>query len=429
MQRFWQSTYNVIFIPLLYLAYRIYALTNSKARDGLKGRKDIFDKLAKQAYPNISDERKKLPVVWLHCASVGEFEQARPIISEIKDKARIVVTFFSPSAYNLLSKYPHADLISYLPFDTKKNAIKMLDLIKPSILIFVKFDIWPNYVWQAGKLGIPIIIADATLHEKSRRLSPVIRSFMKSIHKYITVHCAISKPDAERLKLLCPENAKIEVMGDTRFDQVIARRNSVGNKLEGLLPRFNNPVIIAGSTYSEDEVVIIEAYKKVLSDWGKIQLIIVPHEPKKERLDEIENLLLKSDISGIRLSDLEKGKAHNGEVIIIDRVGVLAELYMLADITFIGGSFHGSVHNVMEPAIMGKPVIFGTTIHNSLEAYMLINIGSGIMVKGSDEMANEFIKLLNDVEFCKNLGKNAQKMIEDNAGATEKIVACINEYL
>lgn len=429
MAIFWRIMYNLLFIPLLYVAYKIYTIFNSKARDGMNGRKGLFQKLVTQMPIGLSDERRKLPVIWFHCASVGEFEQARPIISSLKDKARIYVTFFSPSAYNLLSKYPNADLVSYLPFDTKRNAKKMFDLIKPSMLVFVKFDIWPNYVWQAGKRNIPIILADATLHEKSKRLSPIIRSFMKSIHKHITLHCAISKLDAERLRLLCPENARVAVMGDTRFDQVIARRNSAEKKLEGLLPEFDNPVIIAGSTYTEDEAVIVDAYKRVLSNWGNAQLIIVPHEPESERLEEIEALLEKYNLSHLRLADLEKGVKHNGEIIIIDRVGVLAELYMLADITFIGGSFHGSVHNVMEPAIMGSPVLFGPTIHNSLEAFMLIDIGSGIMVKNSDEMVSELVELLNNREFREKLGKTAQLMIEENAGATEKIVASINDML
>ncbi len=428
MALFWKFIYNLILIPLLYVAYQIYAIFNAKAQDGLKGRKGLFNRLSEQV-PIGSEERRDLPVIWFHCASVGEFEQARPVIAKIKDRARIFATFFSPSAYNLLAKYPNADLVSYLPFDTKRNARKMFNLVKPSMLVFVKFDIWPNYVWQAGKRKIPVILADATLHGKSKRLSPIIRSFMKSIHKHITVHCAISESDAKRLRLLCPHGARIEVMGDTRFDQVIARKNSAGRKLEGLLPDFDDPVIIAGSTYTEDEAVIVEAYKKVLSDWGKAQLILVPHEPEPERLEEIEKLMTRSNIPHRRLADLEKGNVHNGEVIIIDRVGVLAELYMLADITFIGGSFHGSVHNVMEPAIMGSPVLFGPTIHNSLEAFMLMDVGSGIMVKNSDEMAFELIKLLDNTNLRERLGKTAQIMIEENAGATEKIVACIDELI
>jgi len=422
----WRIFYNTIFIPLLYLLYRIYALFNAKARDGINGRKGLFDKIESQIPFGLTDDRKKLPVIWFHCASVGEFEQARPIINAIKNKYRIAVTFFSPSGYNWASKYPHADLICYLPFDTPRNAKKMFDLINPIMLIFVKFDVWANFVWTAKERKIPILLVDATLHKESKRLSPLIRPFMKSVHKDIDLHCAISDADAERLRLLCEDIEKIKVTGDTRFDQVIARRNSVGKKLEGLLPKFDVPVIIAGSTYTEDEEVVISAYKKVLTDWGKAQLIVVPHEPEPERLKEIANRLSEDNLKYLFLADFEKGLPFTDQVIIIDRVGFLAELYMLGDIAFVGGSFHGSVHNVMEPAIMGKPVLFGPTIQNSLEAFMLMEHKAGIMVKNSEEMAKEIIRLLSDRELMLKAGQTAQAMIEENAGATEKIIKHIS---
>ncbi len=186
-------------------------------------------------------------------------------------------------------------------------------------------------------------------------------------------------------------------------------------------------MVIAGSTYTEDEIVVIEGYQRVLLNWGKVQLILVPHEPEPKRLDEIENRLSIANLPYVRLSDLKE--EFFNEIIIIDRVGVLAELYMLGDITFIGGSFHGSVHNVMEPAVMGKPVIFGPTIYNSLEAYMLMERGCGIMVHNADELANELIKLLDNKELRENLGKTALSLIEENSGATERIIRCINEFL
>ncbi|MGB9595802.1 MAG: 3-deoxy-D-manno-octulosonic acid transferase [Candidatus Poribacteria bacterium] len=422
----WRIFYNTVFIPILYILYRIYALFNAKARDGINGRKRLFDKIKGQIPFGLTDDRKTLPIIWFHCASVGEFEQARPIINAIKDKYRIAVTFFSPSGYNWASKYTYADLICYLPFDTPRNAQKMFDLINPVMLIFVKFDVWANFVWTAKKRKIPVILVDATLHKESKRLSPFIRSFMKAIHRDIDLHCAISDADAERLKLLCDNIEKIEVTGDTRFDQVIARRNSAGKKLEGLLPKFDIPVIIAGSTYAEDEVVVIEGYKKVLTNWGKAQLIIVPHEPEPERLKEIAEKLSDNGLPYIFLADLEKGSHFTDQVIIVDRVGFLAELYMLGDIAFVGGSFHGSIHNVMEPAIMGKPVLFGPTIQNSLEAFMLMDRKAGIIVKDSDEMSKELIGLLSDRELMFKVGRTAQTLIEENAGATERIIKHIS---
>ncbi|MBM3212039.1 hypothetical protein FJZ33_07460, partial [Candidatus Poribacteria bacterium] len=413
--------YNLIAVPLLYIAFHIYSLFNSKAKEGLKGRRDVFKKLHEQEISNKNDR----PLIWFHCASVGEFEQAKPIINALEGKFRIAVTFFSPSGYQSAAKYTKADIISYLPLDSARNASKMLRILRPAMLIFVKFDVWPNYVWTAARSGVPIILADATLHEKSKRLWPIARAFLKSVHKHISLHCAISELDMARLKHICPKNADIRVMGDTRFDQVIARRNLAGKKLESLLPKFHIPVIIAGSTYIEDEKVVIDAYQKIIVKWGNVQLILVPHEPEPERLLQIDNLMSENKLPHIFLSDIEKGSDPSGKAIIIDRVGFLAELYQLGDITFIGGSFHGSVHNVMEPAVMGSPVIFGPTIHNSLEAKMLQKIGSGIMVKNSKEMAEEMIKLLQNEKLRKQLGKLAQELMEKNAGATEKIVSNI----
>ena len=373
--------------------------------------------------------KSELPTIWFHCASVGEFEQARPIITALDGKARIAVSFFSPSGYNGAAKYPHADLICYLPFDTARNARRMFQLINPAMLIFMRFDIWANCVWTAAKLGVPVIVADASLHAKSKRLWPIARSFLKSVHKHIDLHCAISEADAERLRRICPEDARIQVMGDTRFDQVIVRRTSAGKKLEGLLPEFHLPVIIAGSTYIEDERVVIDAYEKALKKWGKVQLIIAPHDPEPENLAAIDALMSRRNLPFLLLSRVAEGAKLNGETIVVDRVGVLAELYMLGDVTFIGGSFHGSVHNVMEPAIMGKPVLFGPTIHNSLEAAMLQESGAGIMVRDGEELASKLIWLLSDDELVKKLGATAQSLIEENAGATEKIMSCIDELL
>ena len=278
-------------------------------------------------------------------------------------------------------------------------------------------------------MGVPVLVADASLRAESKRLWPIVRSFLRSVHRHIDLHCAISESDAERLRRICPDGTRIEVMGDTRFDQVIARRGSAGKKLEGLLPQFKLPVIIAGSTYIEDDQVVIDAYQKVLERWGKVQLIVVPHDPEPERLADIDNLMSQRNLPFILLSQMGNGGKLNDEAIVVDRVGVLAELYMLGDITFIGGSFHGSVHNVMEPAIMGKPVLFGPTIHNSLEAAMLQESNAGIMINDGEEMASELVRLLSNNMLLRELGAAAQALIEENAGATERIVSCVDEFL
>jgi len=424
----WRVFYNILAVPLFYLFSRIYALFNYKAREAIRGRRGMFGRLAEQI-PN-KNTSKDVRVIWFHCSSVGEFEQAKPIIAALKnslDDERIVVSFFSPSGYSAGLKYPHADVVCYLPFDTAGNTRRMFRLIRPSILIFMGYDAWPNHVWTAAKMRVPVILADALVHGGSKRLWPVVRSFLKSVHRHINIHCAISEADAQRLRRICPGDADIRVTGDTRFDQVIARRGSAGKKLEGLLPKFETLVIIAGSTYIEDEKVVLDAYREVLKKWGTAQLILVPHEPKPHRLAEIDALMTQREIPYRFLSEMTA--YQNGEAIVVDRVGVLAELYLLSDIAFIGGSFHARVHNVMEPAVMGKPVLFGPMIQNSLEAVMLMERGAGIMVRDSGEMASELIRLLNDGDLRESIGNAAQTMIEESAGATEKIVSCITKFL
>jgi 3-deoxy-D-manno-octulosonic-acid transferase len=418
----WRISYNIIVVPLFYLFARIYALFNSKARETLRGRKGMFDRIA--------ETDQSAPVIWFHCSSAGEFEQAKPIIAILKntmDGVRIVVSFFSPSGYSAGLKYDQADLVCYLPFDTTGNARRMFQLIRPSILIFMGYDVWPNHVWAAASRHVPVILADALVHEGSKRLWPIVRSFLKSVHKHINVHCAISESDAQRLRRICPRDANIQITGDTRFDQVIARRGFAGKKLEGLLPEFDKPVIIAGSTYIEDERVILDAYQNVLERWGAVQLILVPHEPKPHRLAEIDALMTQRNLPYGLLSEI--AAELNDDAIVVDRVGVLAELYMLSDIAFIGGSFHARVHNVMEPAAMGKPVLFGTMIQNSQEAMMLLERGAGIMVKDSEEMTTELIRLLSDENLRESIGNTARTMIEESAGATEKIVSYIDKFL
>ncbi|MBD3184064.1 hypothetical protein GF312_17400 [Candidatus Poribacteria bacterium] len=426
MEVFWRVVYNVVIMPFFIIAARFYSLFDAKARTGVKDRKGMFEQLSRDV-EKLHQNGK--PVIWFHCSSVGELEQAKPIIAKIKHETSIVVSFFSPSWYESGIKYKDADVICYIPFDTAGNARRMFQLIKPSLLVFIRFDVWPNHVWTAVKMNVPVVVADAGLHAESTRLRPVIRSFLKSVHKHIDIHCAISGSDAERLKRLCQEDADIRVMGDTRFDQVIARKNSAGKKLEGLLPDFHVPVIIAGSTYTEDEQVVLDSYENILKKWGKVQLILVPHEPEPHRLNEIHEMMKQRDLDYILLSQVNRDSGLENKAVVVDCVGVLAELYMLGDITFIGGSFHGKIHNVMEPAIMGKPVLFGPTIQNSLEALMLRETGSGIMVENSQQMTEELIKLLDDKNMLDNLGKKARALIESNAGATEKIVDCIRNLV
>lgn len=430
MKQFWRVVYNYIALPGLYLFFRVSALFDEKIREGIAGRRGLFESLEGQ----LTRARELPKTIWFHFTSVGEFEQAKPLISALKDEARIVLTYFSPSVHPNVQKYADADVHCYLPFDTSHNAERLMNLIQPNILVFSKFDIWPNLVWVAAKHGVRIALIAGTLHAQSKRLLPIARPFFRVVHADIAVFCAISESDAQRFRQICPKDAHIYITGDTRFDRVYQRAKSVSIEEEFFpgqqsLPK---PIIVAGSTYLEDEKVLLEAYRLLRERWPSSapSLILVPHEPTQERIAEIAAQLSQTNIASEYLSSLEpNADLSSVDVLVIDVVGLLAKLYLLGDITFVGGSFRGSVHNVMEPAALQKPVIFGPTIHNAYEAMLLQHRGAGILVKDAQEMAEAFHDLLVKPDERERLGCIAEEVIAENLGAAEKTLAYVKAQL
>lgn len=426
----WKTFYNTIVVPALFVGFHIAALFNAKTREGIAGRRNVFKFLKDQ----LASARELDQTVWFHFTSVGEFEQAKPLIEAIKDDTRIVLTYFSPSVHSNVAKYPHCDAVSYLPLDTVRNAKRLIQLIKPSILIFSKFDIWPNIVWCASNHKVPIIVIAGTLHAKSKRLVPFARSFFKTVQRCFALHCVISDRDAQRFRRICPSNTQIRVTGDTRFDRVYRHAVAVDAETQFFPGQstLQHPILVAGSTYSADERVLLEAYSCLRKDslQGMPRLILVPHEPTAERIAEIQAQLNRHQFLQTCFSQLHAGDDLSEiDVIVIDTVGLLAKLYRLGDVAFVGGSFHGSVHNVMEPAAMAKPVLFGPTIHNAYEAHLLKDRGAARLVNTAQEMADALKSLFSNPNLCNRMGKIAVETIEQNLGATERTLAHIKPYL
>ena len=426
----WESLYNAIGVPALSVGFHAAAKFDSKVREGIAGRCDVLRKLKSQ----LNLARQSDHTVWFHFTSVGEFEQAKPLIEAIKDDSRIVLTYFSPSVQADVARYSYCDASGYLPLDTRNNARALLQIIKPTLLVFSKFDIWPNLVWSATRQKVPIILIAGTLHAKSKRMSYLVRPFSRSVHRHIALHCAISEPDAERFRQICPPNARIEVTGDTRFDRVYQRAAAVeaGTELFPGQSTLNRQVLIAGSTYSEDERVVLEAYKLLQQGPPQFRphLILVPHEPTENRIRQIREILNLRGFSYLRLSDLTKATdLRNTDVIIIDTVGLLAKLYSIGDVVFVGGSFHGSVHNVMEPAAMAKPILFGPTVHNAYEANVLRDEEAAQVVNNATEMASVLGDLFNDPIERERRGLIGRRVIEENLGAAERTLDHLRPYL
>ncbi|MAT78086.1 hypothetical protein CMK14_23475 [Candidatus Poribacteria bacterium] len=425
MQTAWKAFYNTVAVPTLYTGFQALAFFNPKVRQGLLGRQSVFESLTEQLVTARSFDR----TAWFHFTSVGEFEQAKPLIDHLYPQARIILTYFSPSVAANARRYPLADAAIYLPLDSRQNAQRLFDLIQPSTLIFSKFDIWPNLVWEAKRRQIPVALIAGTLQPHSKRLQPVASAFFRSVHQEIDLHCVISEQDAVRFSQLCPPTARIEVTGDTRFDRVYNRALVVPDD-EAFLPgqsTLSAPVVVAGSTYTEEEEILIESLSQMTT--VAPHLIIVPHEPTPVHVQQLTERLRKSRLTYVKYSELvEESNLSQVRVIIIDTIGILAKLYRMADVTFVGGSFHGSVHNVMEPAAMEKPILFGPTIDNSHEAHLLVQCGGAEIVDSANQLADVLSRWLILPQQCQQVGRSAQQVIQDNLGATERTLDHLQPY-
>ena len=428
---FWKLAYNAFAVPAMFVGFHCAGCCSPKIREGIKGRKRVFTALADQ----LQRARELEQTAWFHFTSVGEFEQAKPLIEAIYAETRIVLTFFSPSVAQNAKSYPYADAAVYLPLDTLGNAERLIRLVEPALIVFSKFDIWPNLVWKASKYGIPIIVIAGTLHAESKRLSGFAKPFFRSVHRYIRVHCAISEADAARFQELCSSAHEIVVTGDTRYEQVYRRAVSVEPDTEfiaGQETLIKRPILIAGSTYTEDERVLLPAYQLLRENAPENypHLILVPHEPTPERIKEIRAHLVRERLEHLCFSELTPGVDLSAvDVLIVDTVGLLAKLYRLADIAFVGGSFRGSVHNVMEPAAMAKPVIFGPTIQNAHEASLLVDRGGAKLVRTAQELADAITVWLDDADARRTAGEIGKQLIAENLGAVERTLVHLRKYI
>ena len=412
-------------MPPLYISLLIGSLFNSKIRTGLKGRKRIFENLIIDA----ASLNKPKKLIWFHSSSLGEFEQAKPIIEELKKSydVNILVTFFSPSGYINSKKYPYADLVSYIPFDTVSNAEKFISLVKPDLAVIMRYDIWPNHIREMKRAGIRMLLVDATMKERSSRKIPLIKSFHKVLFKKITKILTVSETDANGFKGFGCTDEQLKVVGDTRFDRVYQK--SLKAKQTHLIKDEvlkGKKVFVAGSTWNADEEIILPVFLKLHKFLGNIMLIIARHEPTLLNIENIENEVGRY-VETIRFSHLNNYK--NEKVIIIDSIGILSTLYFYADVAFVGGGFKHNVHNVLEAAVYGIPVLFGPKIENSQEPKELQKRGSGILVRNKREAYKELRTLFNNDDLRKSKKEISLRYIEENLGATEKIIKEIFKLL
>jgi 3-deoxy-D-manno-octulosonic-acid transferase len=397
------------------LGIRIASLWNSKAKLAVKGRKDLLNKVRTALAGNTKR------VIWMHSASLGEFEQGRFLLENIRQQYPgycIVVTFFSPSGYEIIKHYKGADHIFYLPFPTKKNARKFISIIDPSLVLWIKYDYWYQYLIELKRKNVPLLLVSAIFqkhHPFFKWYGPLYRKMLRCF-SWLFVQTPES---AERLKNI-GFTKNISVNGDTRFDRVIdiAEHFTSVDRIKEFIG--NSEVIVAGSTWPEDE----EELDHYANTNRHIKFIIAPHEIEEEHVKEVEKLFLHS----VRYSQLEKNNYANKNTLIIDNIGMLSRLYYYATITYVGGGFgNDGIHNILEAAVYGKPVIFGPVFNKYKEAIELLEEGGAITIDNALELEKTLNNLLGDKKYYEECCKAAKDYVYQHKGATKNIMRYIQE--
>jgi 3-deoxy-D-manno-octulosonic-acid transferase len=342
-----------------------------------------------------------------------------------------LVTFSSPSGYHFWKRREETergviDFADYLPFDRAQTMRFCLDCAKPCLLVFVKFDLWPNLIWEASRRNIPVALIDATLSPSSKRLAGAGPWFYRGLYMSLNPILAISDEDAARFRQSAPDHPGIAVCGDTRFDRVMERWNARARDVLPL-PDDGALTLIAGSTWPPDEARLLPALTRLMREVPALRVIIVPHEPLPSHLEPLERWALDNGLT-VRTTSA-KGADLSSRVVIVDTVGVLAEAYAHAHVAYVGGAFSTGVHSVIEPAIAGLPVVFGPRHHNSFEASQLLARGAAQSVQDEEATYRALRIYLTDEGARHKAGAAASAYVMAQLGATEKCMAALSSYL
>lgn len=390
------------------LAVQLASLRNHKAKLMLEGQARTFDYLRKTI-----DHSKSY--VWIHVSSLGEFEQGRPLIEKIKKERpndQILITFFSPSGYEVRKNYNKADAVCYLPFDLPGNVKKFIDLVQPKMAIFVKYEFWGNYLSELKRRGIPTYIISSIFRESQIFFKPWGSMFRKMLKCYTRIFVQ-NEESRQLLRDIDVQN--VEVAGDTRFDRVANVRNAA--KDLPIIAAMNNRqslTLVLGSSWPADEDVVIPFFNA----HPEIKLIIAPHEFDADRLKDIKAKITRP--VGL-YSQTPEAVASQLDALIIDCFGILSSVYRYGQIAYVGGGFGGGIHNVNEAAVYGIPVIFGPHFEKFHEAIGLIAAGGGFNIDNADDFARIINGFLGDRDNLLHAGSIAEHYIKSHLGATDLV--------
>lgn len=408
----------IIYTILIKLAASLYVLIswfNPKAKAFVTGRRHLFLRLTQSFKSNTH------PVIWVHCASLGEFEQGRPVIERLKKEYphyKILLSFFSPSGYEAKKNYASADWVTYLPWDTKANAKQFIDITKPSLALFVKYEFWHNYSVQLKEKKIPLLSISCIFREDQiyfKSYGSFFRNTLKNFNHYF-----VQNPESQKLLESIGIN-KITITGDTRFDRVYQIIQQADQIPIALNFKADQKTMVIGSCWPEDLNVLTPFINE-----SKLKFIIAPHELKEEFLSEIERSL---QVKTTRFSKAD-ANTHQSQVLLIDNIGMLSQLYRYGEFAYVGGAFGKGLHNILEAACYGVPIFFGNKNYDKFkEATDLILRGGAFEISSYTDLKAKYELLNNKPESFLLACEVTRQYVKENLGATQKIVDFCKKYL
>lgn len=398
---------------------------NEKARLWLGGRRGIFDRLRSAINRKSGQE-----LVWMHCASLGEFEQGRPLLEAVRSRypeAAILLTFFSSSGYEIRKNYDKADSVFYLPYDSPSHARLFLSIVQPTLVLWIKYEYWYYYLGEIKKRNVPLLLISA-IFRKEQLFFHWYGSLHREMLRYFT-HLFVQTAESEQLLRSIGIGGQTSVTGDTRFDRVI----EIAGQFEPipLIEEFcaGHPVIVAGSTWDDDE----EELDHFANIHPELRFIIVPHEIHAAHLKDIRRLfkhaILHSEYQQIKASGQPDERLLQAHVLVIDNIGMLSRLYRYATITYVGGGFGESgVHNILEAAVYGKPVVFGPVYDKYAEAEELLESGGAFSIRNALELEKTLNRLLHNYHEYRQVCEASRRYVYAKSGAKQKIMDYISVH-
>lgn len=409
------TIYNLL-IHITSFGLNVVALFSKKIKLFVDGRKDVIESLQQQISP--VDK-----TIWFHCASLGEFEQGVPIIESIKKlkpNHKILVSFFSPSGYEIKKNTPLADVVVYLPLDTPSNAQRFITAVHPTLVLFIKYEFWPNYLFELQEKNIPTLLVSGIFRE-DQLFFKGYGGFMRKALATFEHFFVQEEKSAALLKNIGFEN--ITVSGDTRFDRV-SHQIEMDNRLK-FAEEFkgNSLCIVCGSTWPEDEAVLLEYINRAPDN---VKFIIAPHKIEAAKIEEFSRKIVKKTILH---SHKDEVNIADYNILIIDCIGLLSKLYSYADIAYVGGAMGKTgLHNILEPATFGLPIIIGNNYQEFPEAIRLRSLAGLFSISTPSECSKILEKLIENDSFRSKTGMISGHFVNKNTGATEKIITYISQH-